>query len=62
MFLHARYTSFGNPVHFLITSVHEPFKILLLHLLPFILKAALVTLVTTAMGEQSKCYRGKASF
>lgn len=52
MFLHARYTSFGNPVHFLITSVHEPFKILLLHL-PFILKAALVTLVTTAMGEQS---------
>lgn len=62
MFTHDRYTSFGNPVHFLIiSSVHEPFKILLLHL-PFILKAALIPLVTTAMGEQRNSSRAKLHF
>lgn len=52
-------TGNGNAFHFLITSpVNEPFKISVLHL-PFILKTALVLLVTTARGEQRNNSSGK---
>lgn len=55
-------TGNGNGFHFHSTfPVNEPFKISVLHL-PFILKAALVPLVTTARGEQRNNSSGKASF